>query len=260
MKAQFGPDHPDTLTCMNNLALAYQASGQLARAVPLLEETLQKWKVKLGPDHLDTLTCMNNLAWAYQASGQPAKAVPLYEETLQKRKAQLGPDHPQTLTSMGNLGKAYAEARQGEKAATTLAAFIDGMRKRAPKDSPQFARLLELVAIELLSCGQHAAAESLLGECLTIRAKTQPDAWNTFNTQALLGGALLGQKKYAEAEPLLVKGYEGMKAREERTPPQGKIRLPQAIDRLIELYTVTHRPEEAMRWQAERAKYPSVKQ
>jgi hypothetical protein len=29
-----------------------------------------------------------------------------------------------------------------------------------------------------------------------------------------LGGALLGQQKYADAEPLLLKGYDGMKARE----------------------------------------------
>ena len=33
---------------------------------------------------------------------------------------------------------------------------------------------------------------------------------------SLLGGALLGQGRYAEAEPLVVAGYEGMKAREAR--------------------------------------------
>jgi hypothetical protein len=56
-----------------------------------------------------------------------------------------------------------------------------------------------------------ADAEPLLREFLTICAKQEPDAWTTFNTMSLLGGALLGQKKYADAEPLLVKGYEGMK-------------------------------------------------
>ena len=38
-------------------------------------------------------------------------------------------------------------------------------------------------------------AEPLLRKCLAIREKTQPDLWTTFNTQSLLGGALLGQKK-----------------------------------------------------------------
>jgi hypothetical protein len=40
LKARLGPDHPNTLASMNNLALAYKDSGQLAKAVPLLEETL----------------------------------------------------------------------------------------------------------------------------------------------------------------------------------------------------------------------------
>ena len=89
-----------------------------------------------------------------------------------------------------------------------------------------------------------------------IREKTQPDAWTTFNTQSMLGGALLGQKKYADAEPLLLAGYEGMKQREETIPSEGEIRVIEAIERLIDLYTATDKPDEVKKWQAERAKYP----
>jgi hypothetical protein len=74
----------------------------------------------------------------------------------------------------------------------------------------------------------------------------------------MLGGALLGQKKYADAEPLLRKGYKGMKQRETTIPPQGSTRLPEALDRLIELSTATNQPEEVKKWQAERAKYPEA--
>jgi hypothetical protein len=42
------------------------------------------------------------------------------------------------------------------------------------------------------------------------REKKEPDAWTTFNTKSLLGGALLGRKKCADAEPLLMAGYAGM--------------------------------------------------
>jgi hypothetical protein len=100
-------------------------------------------------------------------------------------------------------------------------------------------------------------AEPILRECLAIREKAQPDHWSTFNAQSMLGGALLGQKKYAEAEPLLVKGYEGMKARERDVLQQGVTRIPEALDRLIELYVTTNKPEEVKKWRAERAKYPS---
>jgi hypothetical protein len=80
----------------------------------------------------------------------------------------------------------------------------------------------------------------------------------TFNTRSVLGGALLGQKKYAEAKPLLEAGYEGMKAREKTIPPEGKVRLTEALERLIELYTATNQPDEVKKWRAERAKYPAA--
>ncbi len=104
-------------------------------------------------------------------------------------------------------------------------------------------------------------AEPLLRDCLTIREKTRPDAWTTFNARRLLGSALLGQKKYADAEPLILKGYEGMKEREKSIPKSGGAnkRISQALDGLIELYTATNKPEEVKKWQAERAKYSEGK-
>ena len=89
MKAKLGPDHPDTLTSMNNLALAYQAAGKLDLALPLFEETLKLRKAKLGPDHPDTLRSMNNLASAYQAAGKLDLALPLFEETLKLGRRNL---------------------------------------------------------------------------------------------------------------------------------------------------------------------------
>jgi tetratricopeptide (TPR) repeat protein len=179
---------------------------------------------------------------------------------LKLRRAKLGADHPSTLTTMGNLGKAYYDAKQGEKAATILKEFVAGQRKQFPKENPRFAGLLAQVSLELLKCDQFAAAEEMLRECLAIREKKEPEAWTTFNTMSLLGRALLGQKKYAEAEPLLVKGYEGMKAREKSIPPQGATRLPEALDRLIELYTATNKPDEAKKYRELRAKYPPAKE
>jgi hypothetical protein len=129
-------------------------------------------------------------------------------------------------------------------------------REHLPKDSPQLAGDLASLGLALLQVKAFPDAEPLLRECLAIRAKVQPDAWTTFSTHSLLGGALLGQKKYADAEPLLLAGYEGMKQREKAIPPQGRIRLPEALDRLVELYTATDKPEEAAKWRAERAKYP----
>ena len=58
----------------------------------------------------------------------------------------------------------------------------------------------------------------------------------------------MGQKKYADAEPLLLAGYEGMKQREKTIPPQGKVRIPEAIERLVQLYEATGKKNDAARW------------
>jgi eukaryotic-like serine/threonine-protein kinase len=99
-----------------------------------------------------------------------------------------------------------------------------------------------------------AEAEAVVREALTFREAKEPDAWTTFNTKSMLGGAPLGQKKYAEAEPLSKDGYEGMKLRTEKIPPEGKVRLTEALDHLIELAEATGKVEEAKMWKNEQAK------
>ena len=70
-----GPDHPDTLTTRNNLAIAYQARAGPPRRSRCIERTLADRERILGPDHPDTLTTRNNLAIAYQAAGRTAEAI-----------------------------------------------------------------------------------------------------------------------------------------------------------------------------------------
>jgi hypothetical protein len=127
-----------------------------------------------------------------------------------------------------------------------------------PRSLEGYATALAGLSLDLLAQKKWTEAESVLRNCLAIQEKNEPDAWTTFKTQALLGGSLLGQKKYADAEPLLLNGYEGMKQREKTIPPQSKVRLTEALDRLIELYTATDKLDEAKKRQAERAKYPET--
>lgn len=126
-------------------------------------------------------------------------------------------------------------------------------RKTPPADSTDLAYLISRISRVNLEQEQWVEAETMLRECLSIREKALPDSWLTFNTISSLGGALLGQKKYAEAEPLLLKGYKGMKEREAAIPPAGKERLIEALERLIEFYVVTDKPDEVKRWRAEQA-------
>jgi serine/threonine protein kinase/tetratricopeptide (TPR) repeat protein len=290
-KATLGPDHPDTLLSMNSLGAAYLNVGRRDLALPLLDEALNVRKAKFGPEHPYTLESMNNLAAMYWQERRLNQSIPLFEEIVKIQEKKFGRNHPATQFAVANLGVNYKdggrlqdgiplleEAYQSSKKLPNLRfagmALLDGYGKAGmceqavglaksqltearnawPKDSPQLAGVLAQIAMTYLELQAGDEAEPLLRESLTIREKVQPDAWSTFNTRALLGGALLGQKQYAESEPLLVAGYEGMKQREATIPEQGKIRLTEAVDRLIELYTATDKPDEVTKWQAIKAR------
>jgi hypothetical protein len=96
-----------------------------------------------------------------------------------------------------------------------------------------------------------AEAELKLRECLTIRRKIQPGDWTTFDTESALGEALVDQKKFAEAEPLLRSGYEGLKQRVDAIPPQQRSRLTMALERLVKFYEVQGQEDQAARWRKE---------
>jgi serine/threonine protein kinase len=103
----------------------------------------------------------------------------------------------------------------------------------------------------LLDAGKYAEAELVARECVTLCKKLIPDDWRNFNAQSLLGGSLLGQKKYVDAEPLLLAGYEGLKLRAEKIPAAGKYNLPEAFQRLVQLYEETNRSEMAAKLKKE---------
>jgi hypothetical protein len=51
-----------------------------------------------------------------------------------------------------------------------------------------------------------------------------------------------------EAEPLFLKGYVGMEQREAKIPRGGKIRLTEALEKLVELYDAWGKKEKASQW------------
>jgi tetratricopeptide (TPR) repeat protein/tRNA A-37 threonylcarbamoyl transferase component Bud32 len=246
---RLGVDHPHTLTCMNNLANSYQLAGRLADALPLYEEGLARCRVKLGPDHLDTLIALNNLAMAHQNSGRLADALPLFRESLDARRAKMGPDHPATFVAMNNLALAYRQAGRLDEALPLLEGALKGRRARLAPNHPDTLLSMDNLARAYLT-GRPAEAEQLARECLAIRERQAPDDWLTFETRSLLGGSLLVRKEFAEAEPLLLRGYEGLKAREARIPAPSRKRLTQARDRIVQLYQEWGKPDRATAWMA----------
>ena len=234
-----GPEHPDTLTSMNNLANVYWSQGTYAQAEALYSQTLEIQRRVLGPEHPDTLLSMANLADTYNKQGTYAQAEALFRQTLEISRRVLGPEHTNTLLCLSDFASMYQ--RQGKYAlAETHAAQVLAGRRRAggSEDPVEIQSAAADLALAHVSQGKFAESEPLARETLEFNEKKQPDDWQRFRAESLLGATLAGQKKYAEAEPLLLEGYQGMLARKERMGVPNCIpdRAPEWIVQLYQLW------------------------
>ncbi len=67
---------------------------------------------------------------------------------------------------------------------------------------------------------------------------------------SLLGGSLLGQKNYAEAEPFVIQGYEGLHERSAKITAPYRDRLVEAARRPSALYDAWGRKDKAEYWRS----------
>ena len=194
--------------------------GKLAEAKSMYRETAQR----------GSASDLNALAWSLATSADPnlrdgTNAVVFAEKAVAATDRKNG-------SYLDTLAAAYAETGQFAKAIGILQEAIAlSQSEQERKDLASRLKLYESSipyrdhgalaekAKALLDAGKYDEAEPVARECLALREKEIPDDWRTFNARSMLGGSLLGQKKYAEAEPLLLSGYEGMKQREEQHPP-----------------------------------------
>jgi tetratricopeptide (TPR) repeat protein/tRNA A-37 threonylcarbamoyl transferase component Bud32 len=250
LRARLGPDHRETLINMGSLASAYRLSGRLGAALPLYEETLKLMRARLGPDHPETLIIMNNLASTYRFVGRLSEAVPLFEETLKLNKARLGLEHPSTLSTMNNLASAYRAAGRLSEAVPLFEETLRLNKARLGPEHPNTLNTMNNLVGAYLDASRWADAERTAHEWLGLRATKPPGDWWRYRTMSLLGAALAGQKKYAEAEPLLLRGYEGLNARAATIPAQRRNSLAEAASRIVGFYAAWGKPGEAAAWRA----------
>ena len=125
------------------------------------------------------------------------------------------------------------------------------------RQHPLVANELEQLGGNLFRQKQWKDAESTLRECLTMREKLHAGDWATFRTASLLGTTLLAQLNAKDAEPYLIKAYEGMKASEARRTSENQAALAQTLDYLILASKSLQKTEEFNKWTAEKEKLSS---
>ncbi len=250
-RAKLGDDNPATLAAMNNLAMSYAPAGEPEKARPLLQECFDRRRRVLGENHPSTLISQSNLANAYELAGDVGKSIALAEDCLRRRRDTLGSEHPDTLLSLRNLAVSRLSSGDPDQGESLFAEYLTVQRSRCKDDPSQLAMHLGLISIDLLNKQRYATAERYLREGISIREKLSKNRWSLFYSKCLLGSALAGQKRYEEAESLLLEGYEGMTQSDAKIPIGTRTLISESAGRLLDLYTAWNKPDEAAKWKAE---------
>jgi eukaryotic-like serine/threonine-protein kinase len=241
-KVVFGPDHPETLASVHALAVAHEYAGQLDVSVRILEQLVEKCQSLFGSTNSRTLNNVRRLAWNYALLGRLTESL-----TLMRRERELHGSPEQSPTTGWHIWVCQW-AGELDEADRLLREAVEYHRKRqALRTQPNannMATDLASLALNLLLQGRPDEAEPLAREAVGLN---QTEEYQRYYSVSVLGAVLLGLRKYDEAEPFLLQGYDGLKRTEAVHPFVKRWRI-QAEEWVVRLYEETGQQEKALLW------------
>jgi hypothetical protein len=160
----------------------------------------------------------------------------------------LGSEHPLTLDFLADFTSIYQRQGKYGFAEIQAAQALEGRRHALGSEHSDTMASASDLALDYQSQGKFAKSEALAREALEFDRKKRPDDWQSFRAESLLGASLAGQKKYVEAEPLLLEGYQGMALRKNRIAVPDWYHLDRATEWIVQLYQDWGKPDKAAEW------------
>jgi serine/threonine-protein kinase len=240
-----GNEHPDVASDLYSLASVLQYQGQLDEVEKLYREALAMHRKLLGNEHPDIATDLNGLASVLQYKGQLDEAEKLFREALAMHRKLLGNEHPHVASDLNSLASVLRDQGQLDEAEKLLREALAMRRKLLGNEHPYVAVSLAGLAEVLLSAGKAQDAYTLAEEALAFPEEELPaDSKYRARAKSALGGILIVQKKYAEAEALLLDAYKIFSVQE-----KASVHAKRCLQRIIDLYRAWGKPEKAAEYQ-----------
>jgi non-specific serine/threonine protein kinase/serine/threonine-protein kinase len=227
-----GPDYRDTLLSATSLAALRAEQGRLDEAAAQQTGLLETTTRVLGAGSIHMLGLRTDLGQTLCWKGDYARAGPLLAETAALARRARGPDHPATLAALQAGGACALREGKPAEAAALLGEALAGRRTRLGDGHPLTQETAVDLALALHAQGKFDEGAALARTALAEGEKARPEAWQTSFARSVLGACLAGERKAAEARPLLRAGVQGMEAQRERIPVPLRERLEWARERL----------------------------
>ncbi|MCD7442259.1 CHAT domain-containing protein [Streptomyces lincolnensis] len=166
-----GRFHPETGRCLNELAMAYAATGDWQQAEPYLAEALQLTLLFDSVPSETYAVILDNLAQAKGAQGQFEASEKMHRAALEAFAGTVGTDHPSYATCLGNLARMNAELGQHAEAERLYQQAIDLRRRLFGTDDVRYIGMVDGLAQMYVDLGELGTAEARVRETADIVAR-----------------------------------------------------------------------------------------
>jgi serine/threonine protein kinase/Flp pilus assembly protein TadD len=209
----FGEEHRETAVSKSELGRQLMRRGDLAGAEPLLRENADTTMRTLGAGHPNTAAARSTLAQLLMINGDAATAEAMIREAVEVNRRVFGAEGIEYAQSLNNLATAVEWQGRLAEAQDLFEHSVRIAQPQLGEAHPRVQAYLVNLARVRIARGDGAATAASLGAVLSARQQLLPPGdWRIAQTQSLLGAALLAQKRYADAEPLMIAAAAGLKA------------------------------------------------
>ena len=246
----YGDRNPNTAQDLTNLADIQYQWGNYAEAERLQRSAVGIMQTWYGKDHPETADDMTILGKYLIAEGRSAEAVPILRESLSSLENHYGKVHPRVALALGELGAALQHQGNLDEADADFRRQAEIYKSVYGEKSQQYAAAVANLAGVYSDRRDFAQAEQLYRDALGIyTAALPPTHLNIAVTHVRLGGALLRDKRYIDAETETRSGYELLM--KQSTPPARWVQV--ARTDLLAEYGAMNQSEKAAKIRAELA-------
>jgi serine/threonine protein kinase len=238
------PDHVDTLHTAHNLATMLILLNRLDEAEPLLKETLAGRRKSVGAGDVDTLRTAINYVQLLDRRGKRAEGIAMCKESLaDAAKAGTAESAPAVdliliRAELASRNKPAADDLAAAERALTLAAKLYGDK------GEQALRAHRSLGAMQLALDRAGEAEPHLRAVYDAYMAAGPADVRTARAGGKLGACLAAEKRYPDAEPLLIECYQKTRGLPGQTGQEARA----AGRALGDLYEAWGKPDKAAEW------------
>src|SRR5579864_5894681 len=244
----YGDRNPNVAQDLTNLAdIQYQWSDY-ADAERLQRTAVSIMQAWYGKDHPETADDMTILGKYLIAEGRADEAVPILRESLAALENHYGKVHPRVALAVGELGLALQHQGNLDEAERDFRRQADIYRSVYGEKSQQLGAAVANLAGVYSDRRDYAKSEQLFRDALKLYADSLPAGHlNIAIAHVRLGGVLLRDKRYSDAEGESRAGYELLL--KQSTPPARWVET--ARNDLLAEYDAMDQSEKAAKIRAE---------